>query len=79
MSAGSRVNADTAWKTLPTQDVARNQVPDHGVEEILLGINKYVLNSAQCRGPFFKRDSRRRIDAPGVHAGGNDIATVVFF
>ena len=69
--------ADTQRIGVAAQDIARNQVADDGLEELLLGIDQDVFDRAEGQRPLLERFGRLVIDAARIDAGRHDVAAVV--
>ena len=64
---------------LAAKHVACDQVANDAVEEVLLGVDQYVLDGAERQRALLERFRSRVIDAAGIDTCRDDVATVVFF
>jgi hypothetical protein len=72
------LGADAQRVRLTPQNITGYEVANNGVEEVLFGINQYVLDCTERERTFFERDRRLLIDTTRVDTGGYDIPAIVF-
>jgi hypothetical protein len=69
---------DAKWVCVAPQYVARDQVPDHGVEKVLSRIDQHVLAGTECLRTFLKIACGRGVDTAGIDRRRHDVTPAGF-
>ena len=72
----SALGTDAQRVGLAAQHVAGQQVTNHVVEKVFLGVDEYVFDSTQRQRAFFKCRGCGVVNTAGVDAGRDDVAPV---